>query len=147
MFGSTDTTSTLYNQGADWVGVLFSIYNGVAALAAFALPLLAKRIGNAKTHMLGLLAGAAGYGAILIIRDANLLILPMIGVGIAWASILTMPYVILTDVLPQKKLGIYIAFSTSSSCYRNCWSPRSWAVSSAPSSQPSRSGQWRLRPS
>jgi len=108
IYGTTDTASKLYNEGADWVGVLSSVYNGVAALAAFALPMLAKRIGAAKTHMACLLIGAASYAAFLVIRDPYTLILPEIGIGIAWASILTMPYVILSATLPQDKLGIYM---------------------------------------
>ena len=87
---------------------MFAFYNGVAALAAFLLPVLAKRIGNARTHMLCLLAGAAGYAAMLIIRNKYGLLLPMLGIGVAWASILAMPYVILTNVLPQRKFGVYI---------------------------------------
>ena len=108
VFHSTDVASKAYNDGADWVGVLFSIYNGVAALAAFALPLLVRRIGAVRTHMVGLLIGGASYASLLVIRDAHMLVLPMIGVGIAWASILTMPYVILAGALPQQKLGIYM---------------------------------------
>ena len=108
VFASTDTVSKAYNDGADWVGILFSVYNGVAALAAFLLPVLARRIGPGKTHMTCLLIGAVSYAAMLGIRDANMLILPMIGIGIAWASILTMPYVILAGVLPPEKLGIYM---------------------------------------
>ncbi len=108
VFGATDPASPAYGDGADWVGVLFSVYNGVAALAALGLPLLARRIGPARTHMVGLLAGALGYAGFLVIRDAHLLLLPMVGIGIAWASILTMPYVILAGVLPQDKLGMYM---------------------------------------
>jgi maltose/moltooligosaccharide transporter len=108
IFGTTDTASRAYNDGADWVGVLFAIYNGVAALAAFLLPAMADRIGPARTHIVCLLAGAAAYASILVIRDPTMLILPMIGVGIAWASILTMPYVILSATLPQAKLGVYM---------------------------------------
>lgn len=108
VFGSTDPASKLYNDGADWVGVLFSIYNGAAAIAAFLLPLMVKRLGAPKTHMLCLLAGAASYASILLIRDAHVLILPMIGIGFAWASILTMPYVLLAASLPQHKLGTYM---------------------------------------
>ncbi|MFM2099193.1 MAG: hypothetical protein RLZZ366_732 [Pseudomonadota bacterium] len=108
VYGTTDTASQAYNDGADWAGILSSIYNGVAALAAFALPVLAKRIGAPKTHMLCLLAGAAAYASFLIIRNPTLLILPEIGIGIAWASILTMPYVILSASLPQDKLGTYM---------------------------------------
>ena len=108
VFGTTDTASKAYNDGADWVGVLFSIYNGTSALAALLLPALAKRFGAPKTHMICLGIGALSYASILTIRDPNLMIIPMIGVGIAWASILTMPYVILAGVLPQQKLGIYM---------------------------------------
>ncbi len=108
VYHATDTVSKAYNEGADWVGVLSSIYNGVAALAAFALPVLANRLGAAKTHMVCLLIGAASYAAFLVIRDQYTLILPEIGIGIAWASILTMPYVILSATLPQDKLGIYM---------------------------------------
>ncbi len=113
VFGSTDPKSELFNAGADWVGVMFAFYNGVAALAAFMLPKLASRIGNARTHMACLLAGAAGFIAILVIAMVGVaskwaLMLPMIGIGIAWASILAMPYVILTQVLPPRKFGIYI---------------------------------------
>lgn len=108
VFGATDTASKAYNDGADWVGILFSVYNGVAALAAFVLPVLAARIGAVRTHILCLLVGAVSYASILVIRDQYLLLVPMIGVGIAWASILTMPYVILASVLPQQKFGIYM---------------------------------------
>lgn len=108
VFGSVDTASKAYNDGADWVGVLFSVYNGVAAFAAFLLPLLSKRVGPARAHIIGLLVGAASYASILFIRDPQMLVLPMIGIGIAWASILTMPYVMLASVLPQSKLGVYM---------------------------------------
>jgi maltose/moltooligosaccharide transporter len=107
-FGATDTTGAAYNAGADWVGVMFAFYNGVAALAAFLLPVLAKRIGNARTHMVCLMGGAAGFLLLLGLRDPWLLLVPMVFVGIAWASILAMPYVILTRVLPPHKFGIYI---------------------------------------
>jgi maltose/moltooligosaccharide transporter len=109
MFGSADPASAAYGEGGNWVGTLFAIYNGVAALAAlFVLPSLAKKIGKVKTHVICLLGGAAGYASFLFIRDPNLLILSEIGVGIAWASILAMPYAILASSLPQHKLGIYM---------------------------------------
>lgn len=109
MFGSADANSAAYGAGGNWVGTLFAIYNGVAALAAlFVLPTLAKKFGKVKTHIICLLAGAAGYTSFLFIRDPNMLIISEIGVGIAWASILAMPYAILASSLPQKKLGIYM---------------------------------------
>lgn len=108
VFHSTDTTSAAYNAGADWVGVMFAFYNGVAALAAFLLPVLARRIGNVRTHMACLMAGALAFGLLLVIRDKTLLLVPMALIGLAWASILGMPYVILTRVLPARKFGVYI---------------------------------------
>jgi maltose/moltooligosaccharide transporter len=109
VFGSADAQSPAYNEGGNWVGILFAVYNGVAALAALLLlPRMAARFGKVKTHMICLLCGAAGYASFLFIRDPNLLIMSEIGVGIAWASILAMPYAILASSLPQAKLGIYM---------------------------------------
>ena len=108
-YGSGDAASAQYQLAGNWVGVLFAIYNGVAAIAALTLlPLLAKRIGKVKTHFLCLLAGSAGYASFFLIHDPRWLILSEIGVGIAWASILAMPYAILASSLPQRKLGIYM---------------------------------------
>jgi len=108
VYGSTDTTSALYNEGADWVGFCFAVYNGVAALVAFLLPVFAKRTSRIWTHVICLLLGAAGLLSILFIKDPNLLILSMVGIGIAWASILSMPYAILTGSLPSDKMGYYM---------------------------------------
>ncbi|WRH76250.1 MAG: MFS transporter [Sphingobium sp.] len=108
-FGSADPNSTAYNDGGNWVGILFAAYNGVATLAAlFLLPRLAERIGKVRTHMVCLLAGAAGFAAFLFIRDPQWLLAAEIGIGIAWASILAMPYAILASSLPQHKLGIFM---------------------------------------
>lgn len=105
---TSDTQSALYNEGADWVGVLFGIYSGVAALVAFLLPVLAKYTSRKITHAICLLLGAAGLASIYLFNDINLLWIPMIGIGIAWASILSMPYAILTGSLPENKMGIYM---------------------------------------
>ncbi len=108
-FGASDPASAAYNAGGNWVGILFAVYNGVAALAAlFLLPIMARRIGKVRTHMICLLAGAAGFAAFLFIRNPQLLLVAEIGIGIAWASILAMPYAILASSLPQQKLGIYM---------------------------------------
>jgi maltose/moltooligosaccharide transporter len=106
---SPDPASAGYQDAGNWVGVLFAVYNGVAAIAALALlPWLARSIGKARTHMLCLLFGAAGYASFLVIRDPQMLVISEIGIGIAWASILAMPYAILASSLPQRKLGIYM---------------------------------------
>jgi len=108
VYGTADTTSQIYNDGADWVGVLFGAYNGVAALFAFALPGLARRYGQSNTHIIGLVAGGLGLMSIYIIPDPTMLLISMVGIGMAWASILAMPYAILTDALPAGKFGIYM---------------------------------------
>jgi len=108
-YHAPDPASAAYQEAGNWVGVLFSVYNGVAAIAALAiLPFLARSVGKARTHMLCLLAGAAGYLSFLVIKDPKVLIVSEIGIGIAWASILAMPYAILASSLPQRKLGIYM---------------------------------------
>ncbi len=108
-FGSADAQSAAYQEAGNWVGVLFAVYNGVAAIAALTLlPLLASRVGKARTHIIGLLCGAAGFASFFIFSDPQQLLIAEIGVGIAWASILAMPYAILASNLPQAKLGIYM---------------------------------------
>jgi maltose/moltooligosaccharide transporter len=108
VWGTIDPASDGYNQAGSWVGVLFAIYSGVAALAAFALPVLTRWIGAARTHMLCLSVGAAAYIGIFVTDDRLGMLLPMIGIGIAWASVLTMPYVLLANALPQRKLRVYM---------------------------------------
>ncbi len=107
-FGSSDPGSAAYNEGANWVGVLMSVYNGVAALVAFALPVLARRIGRVGTHVVCLVIGGLGLGSMYFFKDPQLLIVSMIGLGIAWASLLTMPYAILSSVVPYRKIGVYM---------------------------------------
>jgi maltose/moltooligosaccharide transporter len=108
VYGTTDTKSALYNEGANWVGIMFGAYNGVAALAAFLLPLLARFFGRKGTHMLALFCGAAGLISIFYITNPDLLVISMIGVGIAWASILSLPYAMLSSALPSNKMGYYM---------------------------------------
>ncbi len=108
-FGSSDAASTAYQDAGNEVGKLFAIYNGVAAISALTLlPWLARVIGKTKTHMVCLACGAAGYASFLVLHDVRWLMLSEVGVGIAWASVLAMPYAILASSLPQRKLGIYM---------------------------------------
>ena len=108
VYGTTDTSTALYNEGADWVGICFAVYNGVAALVAFALPVVAKSLNRKLTHLLALFCGAIGLGSIYLINDPNWLLVSMVGVGIAWASILSMPYAIISSILPPNKMGYYM---------------------------------------
>jgi len=104
----TDSTSTTYQDAGDWVGILFGIYNLISAFYAFALPYIAKKIGRKQTHAFSLIIGGLGLLSIYIMPDENWLILSMIGVGIAWASILAMPYAILAGSISAKKMGVYM---------------------------------------
>jgi maltose/moltooligosaccharide transporter len=107
-FGTTDAASAAYNDGADWVGVLFAAYNGFAALAAIAIPFVANRLGCRMCHLFNMAIGGAGLISFYFIADPKLLLVPMIGVGIAWASILSLPYALLSSNLPSNKMGIYM---------------------------------------
>lgn len=107
-YGATDPASAAYNEGANWVGVLFAAYNGFAALAAIVIPWTARRMGCRRAHLVNLLLGGAGLVAFVLIRDPAWLIVPMIGVGFAWASILSLPYALLSGVLPAAKMGVYM---------------------------------------
>jgi maltose/moltooligosaccharide transporter len=108
-YGTTDPASAAYQTGANWVGELFAIYNGVAAIAALTLlPWLAARIGQARTHIAGLVCGAIGFASFFLLRDPGQLIISEIFIGIFWASVLAMPYAMLASSLPQAKLGIYM---------------------------------------
>lgn len=108
IYGTSDTTSALYNEGADWVGIMFATYNGVAALAALVLPWLANMTSRKVTHLICLCCGGLGLLSFYVIKDPSLLIFSMVGVGIAWASILSVPYAMLSSSLPAHKMGYYM---------------------------------------
>ena len=107
-YGTTDTASAMYNDGANWVGVLFGAKFGIAAVAAMAIPAIARRLGCRLSHLVNMTIGGVGLISFLFIRDPQLLIYSMIGVGIAWASILSLPYALLSSNLPSHKMGIYM---------------------------------------
>ena len=107
-YGTSDPATDAYQKGSNWVGICFGIYNGIAALAAFALPVLAKKIGRRQTHLTALALGGLGLISINFFTNENMLLLSMVGVGIAWASILSMPYAILSGVLPTNKMGVFM---------------------------------------
>ncbi len=104
----SDTSSAIYNEAANWVGLLFGIYNGVSAVYAMFLPKIAKFLGNKGTHAFSLSLGGLGLISIFFIKDPSLLIFSMIGVGMAWASILAMPYALLAGSIPVQKMGVYM---------------------------------------
>jgi maltose/moltooligosaccharide transporter len=107
-FGASDTVGVEYNDGANWVGVLFGAYNGFAALAAVVIPLMVRRLGINVGHFVNLLLGGVGLASFLVIRDPDWLLVSMIGVGFAWASILSLPYALLAGSVPSRKMGVYM---------------------------------------
>jgi maltose/moltooligosaccharide transporter len=107
-FGATDVTSAAYNDGADWNGILFASYNLFAALAAIAIPFVANRLGCRVGHLINLALGGIGLISFYFIGNPKLLLLSMVGVGFAWASILSLPYALLSNNLPAHKMGVYM---------------------------------------
>lgn len=103
-----DHSSAMFNKAGDWVGIIFGVYNGVSAIYAFILPKLAAKIGRKKTHAFSLVAGAIGLISIYFAPNPEFLIVSMVGVGMAWGSILAMPYAILGGALPVQKIGVYM---------------------------------------
>ena len=105
---STDSSSSSYQEAGNWVGILFGIYNGISAIFAFLLPMIAKKISRKKTHAYALFCGGIGLLSIYFLPNANSLIFSMIFIGIAWASILSMPYAMLAGSISPKKMGVYM---------------------------------------
>ena len=108
VFGASETSSPLYSAGVEWAGVCFGMYSLVCFGFSFALPTLARRFGRKTTHSLCLICGGLGLLSVAVIHDKYALLLSMAGVGIAWASTLSMPYSILAGSLPHGKTGVYM---------------------------------------
>lgn len=104
----TDTSSETFNNAGDWVGILFAIYNGVALAWAFIIPMFVKATSRKFVHAFSLIMGASGLFSMYFITNPDFLWVSMIGIGIAWASILAMPYALLIDKIPLKKMGVYM---------------------------------------
>jgi maltose/moltooligosaccharide transporter len=107
-FGTADPNSAAFQEAGNWVGILFGIYNGISAVLAMSLPALAKRFSKKGTHAIALFIGGISLLSFLFFTDSDYLIIPMIGIGIAWASILAMPYAMLANSIPPKKMGVYM---------------------------------------
>ncbi|MEI8339967.1 MAG: MFS transporter [Verrucomicrobiota bacterium] len=107
-FGTSDPLSKSYNDGADWVGVMNSVYNGMAAVVAFALPVIARKTSRVTTHAFCLFTGGLGLISLFVFKTPHLLLISMACFGIAWAGLLTFPYAILSSVVPHRKMGVYM---------------------------------------
>lgn len=107
-YSTTDVTSAIYNEGADWVSILMATYNGVSIFAAVVIPIVVRFSNLQFAHLINLSLGGIGFISFIFIKDPAWLVLSMVGVGFAWASILSVPYAILSNVLPAKKMGVYM---------------------------------------
>jgi maltose/moltooligosaccharide transporter len=108
IWNTTDPKSAAFNEAGNWTGVIFAAYSVFAALYSLVLTRISDKFGRKNTYALSLLAGGIGLLSMVFIKDKNLLFLAMIGVGIAWAAILAMPYAILSSALPAKQTGVYM---------------------------------------
>lgn len=108
IFGAENPDSPAYRAGIEWGGVCSAAYNAVCFVFSFALPGLARRFGRKRTHIFCLLCGAAGLMAVILMHSKYMLLFSMVGVGIAWASTLSMPYAILAAILPSNRIGVYM---------------------------------------
>jgi maltose/moltooligosaccharide transporter len=104
----TDSSSESFNNAGDWVGILFGVYNLVSIPVALSLSKISKKLGRKKTHMYALIIGGLSFLSIYIMPDRHWLILSMVGIGVAWASILSMPYAILAGAINPRKMGVYM---------------------------------------
>ena len=107
-YGTTDPNSAAFQEAGNWVGILFGVYNGISAILALSLPVLAKRLTKKVTHSIALFIGGISLLSFIFFENSTYLIIPMIGIGIAWASILAMPYAMLANSIPPKKMGVYM---------------------------------------
>ena len=108
VFGASDPQSPLYKAGVEWGGICFALYSAVCFGFSFVLAAMAKKLGRRYTHTICLICGAVGLMSVAVIHDKYLLLLTMVGVGIAWASTLSMPYAILAASLPPERTGVYM---------------------------------------
>ncbi len=109
-----DASSAGFNEAGDWTGVLFGFYSAVAMIYAYLIPTIVKAIGRKKTYSYSLLAGGLGFISMFFIHDKNTLFISMIGIGMAWAAILAMPYAMLAESLPAKSMGAYMGLFNAS---------------------------------
>jgi maltose/moltooligosaccharide transporter len=108
VFGAPNSSSPLFDQGTYWGGVCFAVYSIVCFFVAFLLPKVASATSRKTVHALALACGGVGLLSTYVIHDKWILLFTMVGVGIAWASILSMPYAILAGALPTKRIGVYM---------------------------------------
>ena len=105
---AADPHSLAFNEAGDWTGVLVAFYSAVAAIFALSIPTIAKKIGRKKTYSYSLIFGGIGLISMYFFHDKYILFFSMIGIGMAWAAILAIPYAMLASSLPANKMGVYM---------------------------------------
>ncbi len=108
VWGTTDPMSAAYSEAADWIGILFAVYSVFSALFALVITALANKIGNKWVYAIALICGGVGYMTLTLFNNQYMLFIPMLGIGIAWAAILAMPYTILSKSIPNDRMGVYM---------------------------------------
>jgi maltose/moltooligosaccharide transporter len=108
IFGAVDNNDPRFKDGQAWGGIAFAVYSIVCFVIAFALPKIAAATSRKSVHAFSLVCGGLGLLSVFFIQDKYVLLLTMVGVGIAWASILSMPYAILSGALPAHRMGVYM---------------------------------------
>jgi maltose/moltooligosaccharide transporter len=107
-YGTTDALSNAFNEGSNWVGILSGAQNACTALAAAVIPFMVRRLGLQRAHLANLWVGGFAFLSFLVIPDPQLLIVPMIAIGFTWASIVSLPYALLANSVPSRKMGVYM---------------------------------------
>lgn len=108
IWGTTDVTSVAYNEAGNWVGILFASYSVFSALFALVIVWLSSKIGNKAIYAIALIAGGLGFIGMVTMTDKWMLMIPMVGIGVAWAAILAMPYAILSSSIKSDRMGVYM---------------------------------------
>ncbi|MGK7959749.1 MFS transporter [Crocosphaera sp.] len=108
IFGAVEENSSLYTEGIEWAGICIAVYNGVCFLFSWTLPKLTARLGKKMTHSLCLVCGGVGLISLLWVEEPSYALLSMVGFGIAWSSTLAIPYSMLSHIIPEKNMGLYM---------------------------------------
>ena len=108
VFLAPDESSPRFAEAVEWGGLCFAVYNVVCFLIAFLLPWLARKTSRKTVHIIALVCGGIGLISVFLITNQWMLFLSMAGVGLAWSSILSMPYVMLSTAVPPARMGVYM---------------------------------------
>jgi maltose/moltooligosaccharide transporter len=108
LYDTNDPTSQGFRDAVLINGQIGGFYNAVAFVAAFALVPFAKRFGPKWVHAACMVVAGLCMMVLPSIRDQWLLFLPMIGIGLGWASLMGNPYVMLAGAVPPERTGIYM---------------------------------------